>query len=135
MNDDKLRQRIIPQNVFQGKRILGFKSRNVKEAVIFTLITCFIILQIPFVTKVKFIMITCIGAAVFMANCIGIKNQAFTEFIGNILRFHYYRKPFHYRRLDNGKEKKKPAVVNGKIQTIKENRTTNFAKFLISGRK
>lgn len=135
MDEDKLRKRIIPQNVFQGKRILGFKSRNFKEALIFTVITILIIMQIPFVTKVRWIMIICIGAAVFMANCVGIKNQAFTEFIGNMLRFQYYRKPFHYRRLNNGKAKNKPAVVNGKVQTIKENRTNNLAKFILSGRK
>lgn len=124
MSSETLQPRYIPKNVLQGKRIMGFKYRNIVEGAIDALIVILLLLQIPFVLKVKLIVVICIGIFVFFGNCFGIKDQAISEFLLNFLRYRNFVRTFHYRRL-NHENGYKPAVVEGKVITIKENKNIN----------
>lgn len=127
---ENLMERYIPKNVLQGKRIMGFKSRNIIEGVIEAVIVLLLLLKIPFVLKVKLIVVICVSLFILAINCIGIKDQAITEFLINFIRYRHYLKPFHYRRLTNEKQYI-PAVVDGKVKTIKENRNINAIKKIV----
>lgn len=128
---DGMRGRIIPENVLQGKRILGFKPRNFAEGIVSALITALLIRQISFVNKVSLIIIICVGLAVFFLNAWGIKGQSITQVISHFIKYRKCIKQYSYRRLDNGTRKIKPIIVNGKVRTVSENRAKeNIKKFI-----
>ena len=110
MSSETLQPRYIPKNVLQGKRIMGFKYRNIVEGAIDALIVFLLLLQIQFVLKVKLIVFICIGLVVFFGNCFVIKDQAISEFLLNFLRYRNFLRTYHYRRV-NQENVFKPAVV------------------------
>ena len=127
-----MRERIIPQNVLQGKRILGFKQRNFIEGVIAALIVAVLILQIPFVSKVKMIVLICCMIFVFFINAIGIKGQPLTQAITRFVTYRKYTKQYSYRRLEDARKEVKPVVVNDKVRTITETKATANIKKIVS---
>ena len=126
-----MRNRFIPDNVLSGKRICGFKPANLKEGVIEVIIFSFIIFQIPFILKVKWIIIICCGIAIMAANYIGIAGNSYFQTLFNFLNYRKNLKQYSFRRMQHGLTKKKQLIVNGKVKTIKENRTSNFLKKVI----
>ena len=60
MNDERLYEWSIPDNVLESKRILGFRPRNWIEGLICAGIIGFIVVNIPFVLRVKLIFLVCL---------------------------------------------------------------------------
>lgn len=126
-----MRERVIPENVLQGKRILGFKRRNFFEGIIMALIVSFLVRQIPFVEKVSWIVMICLGLFIFLVNAIGIHGQPILQVLFRFFRYRKYTRQYSYRRLENGSRESKPLIVNGKVRTITESRTMENIKKII----
>ena len=123
-------RRRIPKNVMKGKRIVGFKPANLKEAVIEIIILVFIMFQIPFVTKIRWILIICVGAFIVLVNYIGFAGFSIFQTLYYYLLYRKEMKSISYRRLSHGCKAKDyfPVVVNGKVQSIKKHRKNEAIK-------
>lgn len=111
----------IPDNVLKSKRYLGFKRRNITEAIISFIISAFLIYQISFVMRVKIIFIICVGASVAFINLIGIKNQSISEIILNFIKYKKQKPVLHLRSVKYAKSKKTTVNKKGEfITTLNE---------------
>ncbi|ADL36373.1 hypothetical protein bpr_IV008 (plasmid) [Butyrivibrio proteoclasticus B316] len=81
MNEDKLYEFQIPDNVLDSKRVFGFRPRNWIEGIICAGIVGFIIAAIPFVLRVKLIFMVCLCGPILLLNLVGIKDQSVFEAI------------------------------------------------------
>lgn len=106
---------VIPENVLESKRILGFRRKNLFEGCILTGITIAIIVSIPFVTRIKIIFIILVGGAVFVLSAVGIKDMSFSELVIAIYNNIKLQKNYHLRSIDKaGKPTKYKIDVNAK---------------------
>lgn len=130
-----VKRRYIPENVFKGKRIMGFKPRNVIEGVVFAVIAAVIIAIPPFVPKVQWILIGCVGLYLIIMCAIGIDDQAPTELLKNYLMYKKYMNQYSYRRIKNDKQEA-PKVISekGKVIPIQKNRAFNFLEKFFYGK-
>lgn len=131
---NNVRQRFIPENIIKGKRIMGMKPRNLIEGGIAALITALIIAIPPFVPKIRWILIICVGLYVAGLCILGIHAQAPTEFVKNYLSYRRYTKMFHYRRITNDPDYKKAISDEGKILTVRENKAKSLISHFLYGR-
>ena len=116
MNDERLYEWSIPDNVLESKRILGFRPRNWIEGLICAGIIGFIVVNIPFVLRVKLIFLVCLCAPVLLFNLIGIKDQSVFEAIMNFKQARDNKGEYHLRRPDNEERYKSGRVaqsING----------------------
>ncbi len=97
MNEEKLYEWAIPDNVLESKRIFGFRVRNWIEGIICAGIIGFIVISIPFVIRVKLIFIVCLCGPVLLLNLIGIKDQSILEAIINFYQAGANRGEYHLR--------------------------------------
>ena len=134
MDENTMRGRYIPDNVLRGKRILGLKKRNFYEGIITALIASFIIFQIPFVPKVRWIFIVCLGITIFLVNAIGIRSLTVTELIVNYLQLRPYLKQFHYRRLTNVQKDSDPVIKDGKVLSFRKNGAQKIIRRIIKNK-
>lgn len=114
--DEKLIVYTIPDNVLESKRIFGFRRRNWIEGLICAAIVGFIILQIPFVLRVKIIFLVCMCGPILLLNLIGIKDQSLFEVISNIRISKANKGEYHLRRPDYEERYKSRGVdqsING----------------------
>lgn len=95
---EKLYEFVIPDNVLESKRILGYRSRNWIEGLICAGIVGFIILQIPFVLRVKLIFLVCFCGPILLLNLIGIKDQSIFEIISNFNTAKANKGEYHLRQ-------------------------------------
>ena len=139
---ERLYEFTIPENIMESKRVFGYRTRNWIEGLICVGIAGFIILQIPFVLRVKIIFLICICAPILLINLIGIRDQSIFEMISN---FHvakgnkgeyHLRKPNDeehcksrkmsqsYNGIGNGESAadKLGDLIKGKIAEFKEKR-------------
>ena len=124
--------RIIPQNIIQGRRILGFRIRNLAEGAIDALLFAWLISGIPFVPKVRWIITICVGLFLIIVTGIGIKGLAPSQVIIKFLSYRKFIKSYSYRR-PNYANKKQPDLIseeNGKsvVNTIAKQKNLNRAK-------
>ena len=97
----------IPQNVLgSSKRFLNFPQRNWIEGIISSAIVAWIICQVPFVNRVKIIVVACVCVAVLIINLIGIKNMSLSEVIVNFYQFKKEQRNYHLRSIRNAKKQK-----------------------------
>lgn len=116
-----MRTRFIPDNILQGKRIAKLiKPRNLAEGIVWCLIITYIFFEIPFAPLFRWIMIVVIGATALALNCIGIKNQSYSEAVINYLRMKNCTKQIDYRRINNVKTKFKPILQAGHLTAGKD---------------
>ena len=128
----KQKERYIPQNVIKNNRFLGFKKRNLIEGIIAAILMALLINAIPFVFKVKLIIIIVLGIAIILLNSIGIKGNAISITVYNYLTYRYYTNKFTYRRLGRDTKQLKPLINDKKeVRTIKENKSIKVVKNLI----
>lgn len=125
------RERITPNNVLQINRIAGFKKRNLVEGLVWAVIAGLIISAIPFVTKVKWIIIICVGIALIIANGFGINGYPVSATVLNWLKYRHFLNQFSYRRLNKDVGEYKTIVNDkNKVRTITANRSIkNIRKF------
>lgn len=106
----------IPQNIFESKRILGYRRKSWIEGAAWTCLTTFIICQIDFVIRVKLIFIICIGISVIIINLAGYKNQTFSELFLNYLKYKSEKSELHLRSIKY--EKKTVNKLNEKGEFV-----------------
>ncbi len=98
VNDEKLYEYQVPDNILESRRVFGFRIRNWIEGLICAGIVGFIIMQIPFVARVKLIFLICICGPILMLNLIGIRDQSMFEAIINIHISRGNAGEYHLRR-------------------------------------
>jgi len=116
VNEERLYEYGIPDNVLDSKRILGFRPRNWVEGIICAGIVGFIVVNIPFVLRVKLIFVVCLCAPVLLLNLIGIKDQSIFEAIMNFKQASENKGEYHLRRPDHEERYKSGRVaqsING----------------------
>ena len=129
--DETQQVRFIPKNVITNTKILGFKKRNLIEGAVWVVVFALLVNLIPFVTKVKIIVIVSIGLVLLVVNGFGIMGKSISATIISYIRYRYYTNRFSYRRLNNA-ENQKPLIDNqGKVRVIKENSSIRFVKKLL----
>lgn len=125
-------KRIIPQNIIQGRRLLGFRIRNLIEGAFAALLFAAIIAQIPFVPKVRWIITICVGLFIIIVMGIGIKGLAPTQVLFKYLTYKKYIRTYTYRRPNNASKKQSEIIAdeNGKlvVTTIAKQKNLNRAK-------
>ena len=124
--------RIIPQNIIQGRRLLGFRIRNLAEGVLAALLFAWIVAQIPFVPKVRWIITICVGLFLIVVMGIGIKGLAPSQVFIKFLTYRKYIKTYSYRRPNHANKKQTELISNenGKavVNTIARQKNLNRAK-------
>jgi hypothetical protein len=116
VNEERLYEYTIPDNVLDSKRILGFRPRNWVEGLICAGIVGFIVVNIPFVLRVKLIFLVCLCGPILLLNLIGIKDQSVFEAIMNLRQANANKGEYHLRRPDNEERYKSGRVaqsING----------------------
>ena len=116
MNEERLYEYTIPDNVLDSKRILGFRPRNWVEGLICAGIVGFIVVNIPFVLRVKLIFLVCLCGPILLLNLIGIKDQSVFEAIMNLRQANANKGEYHLRRPDHEERYKSGRVaqsING----------------------
>lgn len=130
--DEQQQVRIIPKNALQSGKIATFKKRNIIEGVIWALVFALLVNFIPFVLKVKLIIIISVGLVLIVINAFGIRGNAISSTIYSYLQYRYYLNKFHYRRLNDELDDSEPIInSNGKVRTVVESKTINAAKKFI----
>ncbi|WP_026658252.1 hypothetical protein [Butyrivibrio sp. AC2005] len=116
MNEERLYEYDIPDNVLESKRIFGFRPRNWIEGLICAVIVGFIVVHIPFVFRVKLIFLVCLCCPMLLLNLIGIKDQSVFEAVMNFRQAKANKGEYHLRRPDNEERYKSGRVaqsING----------------------
>lgn len=124
-----MKTRYIPDNILQGKRIANLiRPRNLAEGVAWCLFLIYVMFKIPFAPMFRGIVIIVLGVAILILNCIGIKNQSFSEAVINFVRIRKHLKEISYRRVNNVSKEKEPVIKNGHITTGKETIASKWYK-------
>lgn len=122
----------IPDNIMESKRIFGFRRRNWIEGIVCAAIVGLIILQIPFVLRVKIIFLICVCVPILGLNLMGIKDQSLFEAIINLKQSKTNSGEYHLRRCDHEEKFKSKGVeqsVNGSSErTSTAEQVTKFIK-------
>ena len=116
MDEEKLYEYVIPDNILESKRIAGFRLRNWIEGILCVGIIGFIIVQIPFVLRVKCIFLVCVCGPILLLNLVGIRDQSIFEAIMNIHTARANKGEYHLRRPGNEERYKSGRVaqsING----------------------
>ncbi len=120
MSEDTLRTSIIPVNVTQGKRIFGFKMRNIIEGVIAAVIVGLLIRFIPFTVKVQIIVTIGLSGSVFVLNLLGLKGMSLSECFINLLVSKGSRQEYHLRSIRHAGKNRSITVAEGKTAVFNE---------------
>lgn len=108
----------------QGKRILGFRKRNLAEGAIMALVAAYIISLPPFVKTVQVIITFCVAAFLVIINGIGIKGRSYSQTLINYIAYKKHLKQLSYRRINDNPDDIEPLFEekNGKtrVNTIHE---------------
>lgn len=116
-SSEKLVEYVIPDNILESKRIFGFRRRNWIEGIICAGIIGFIIVQIPFVLRVKIIFLVCMCGPVLLLNLVGIRDQSIFEAMSNIRLAKSNKGEYHLRR-PNEKEHYKQRGMEQSVNGI-----------------
>lgn len=124
-----MKTRYIPDNILQGKRIANLiRPRNMTEGIVCCLLLIYVMFQIPFAPTFRTIVIIVLSVAILILNCIGIKNQSFSEALINFVRIRRYLKEINYRRVNNVSKENEPVIKDGRITTGKETIASKWYK-------
>ena len=107
MEKEELASYKIPDNITAGKRIFVFRLRNVIEAAISAFIVGSLICLVPFVVRVKIIVVVVVCGSVIFLNLIGIKGMSYSECFINYRKFKHDSKVYCLRSIKYAKKQKK----------------------------
>lgn len=113
--ESKVIETYIPDNILDSKRIMGFRKQNVIEGLVLAAIVALIILQIPFVKRIKIIFIIILCLVTFVLSCIGIKDKRISEIVINFIQYIKLPKVYHLRSIKNARKKKKQSAKSENI--------------------
>lgn len=130
MAEEKREEYIIPENYSGFGDVAGLPVRNIVEAVAATLLVLKLVMQIPFVFKIKVIFTFAVCLIVFLFFMLGIKHESVTSFLIGYLQFKSKRTVYHFRRPDEywkvTKKKKKGKTVEKGHDTYYESAKKKF---------
>ena len=111
--DDKTEQEYtyrIPANFSQSNRIFGLRKRNIVEAIAAVILMGNAISLIPFVMKVKLIVmaVACAATAAIFLN--GIHNRSITEWLFDAAKYRRDAKKLHFCSVRDEKKRKRTVV-------------------------
>lgn len=116
-----MKTRFTPDNILQGKRIANLiRPRNLTEGAAWCLFIAYVFIKIPFAPLFRWIMIIVLGSAALILNCIGIKNQSYSEAVINYLKIRRHTKQINYRRISDVCKEGDPIIKDGHITARKE---------------
>lgn len=99
MKDEKLESYFIPANYNKSTKFFGLKKRNIIEALAMGIALFNLLDMIPFILKVKLIVMIIVIGPVVILFAAGVKGESITQFIFSYLMFRkkkrilYYKKP------------------------------------------
>ena len=122
MSEDNTRlwSAVIPANVTQSRRILGFRMRNIIEGVIAALITAYLIHFIPFVPKVQIIVTIGIAGSILVLNLLGLKGMSLSECMINYVKSKASNNIYHMRSIKYVKKNNGLDISAGKTANFNE---------------
>ncbi len=126
--EENLGAAFIPANVVQSNRLLGFKKRNIAEGFGWAFLFALLVNAIPFVPKVKWILIIVVGVSIIALNAKGIHDSALSTVFISFYKYRKYMKTFHYRRFK--KEYSHKDIVSSDGQRITTIKTGSMAETL-----
>lgn len=98
---------LIPENVLRSRNLLGFPKRNWVEGLLEALLVGWLINFIPFVLKVKIIVLLVVCISILVGNLIGIKNRSVIQIISAFLKHKKTRARYHLGSVANYDGKKR----------------------------
>lgn len=119
-NNDELWSTIIPTNITQSKRILGFRMRNIIEGIIAAIIAGFLINFCNFVPRVQAIVTVGVSGSFFVLNLLGIKGMSYTESLINLFVSRGIKKEYHLRSIKYVKKQTEFSAFNGQTKALNE---------------
>ena len=105
--EEQVRGNWVPNNVLQGKRLFGFRIRNVVEAGIWVALIYKLVSLVPFVTRVRWIVIVCLCLVAILVNLMGVKDMTISEVAINFVHCKMTGKIYHLRSVDHAKKEKR----------------------------
>lgn len=120
-----MKERIIPKNVVQGKRIMGFHRRNLIEGALMAFTVFLIIRAFPFVPLVRRVLSIGLGIFLLVVNGLGIKGQPFSKAILHYISYKKMLVTYSYRTLGSTKEQSREVFKydSDGIKYVKRNKS------------
>jgi len=101
---------VIPENIIGSKRYLGFRRRNIIEALILAVVIFLIIRAIPFVPRIKQIFELALCPVTFMLGCVGIKDKSPSELFIDAIKYRTFPKKLHMNYINNVTKRKDTSI-------------------------
>ena len=122
MNEDEntLWSTVIPTNVTQSKRIVGFRMRNIIEGAIAAAIVAYLIHFMNFVLKVQIIVTIGIAGSIFVLNLMGLKGMSLSECFINLVKSKACKYEYHLRSIKYVKKRSEFSIGEGKVANFNE---------------
>lgn len=115
-SQNELNTYIVPLNIVQSNRVLGFRIRNLAEGGVFAGIVALIIHFIPFVTKIQVIFTIVLSSSVFFVCAIGFKGMSLGEIVINRMISKGTKHIYHLRSIRYArKQSERQAAGNQQI--------------------
>ena len=116
IEDEKLNEYVIPENYSMGFSLFGRPVQNLVEAVVMTFIVFRIIMEIPFLFKIKICVLLFFCMSAFMLGLIGIKGESVGTFLVGYIKYIFKRRVYVFRNPEKS------------YQVLKENKATTKQK-------
>lgn len=116
MEEKEIEVRIY-ENILKSKRYIGFRLKNIIEGMLMASVVVFIILQIPFVPRIKIIFCIILGLTVFLLCCVGLKGLSPSELVFNIIAYIKTPRTWHLRSIKYAKRRNKQQLSQENVYT------------------
>lgn len=116
-DESSLKTYYIPENVLKSKLLMGFPKRNWVEGLLEAAVAALLVNMIPFVIKVKIIVLIVLCGTIIAGNLIGVKNRSIIQVIVAFFKYQKNRKEYHLGSVTNY-ERKKRAVQTQSDQNL-----------------
>lgn len=132
---EQIKERYIPENNLQGKRVIGFHVTNLIEGLIVALVVIIFINKIPFVPRVKLIIDLSVGLAITVIGGIGLHGRRYLSVLFDFFKYKPLIKQYHYRRMNYSPDKEElfEETTDGqiKVKTVYEKNIYQKAKHIL----
>lgn len=105
--ETNLKSYYIPENVLKSRLIMGFPKRNWLEGLLEATLVGLLINMVPFVLKVKIIVLVVLCGTIMIGNLIGVKNRSIIQVIVAFFKYQKNRKEYHLGSVSNYERKKR----------------------------
>ena len=106
-DDTVLQDYPIPENVLRSRNLFGFPKRNWVEGLAEALLVGWLINFIPFVLKVRVIVLLVVCVSILVGNLIGIKNRSVIQIITAWLKHKKTKARYHLGSVANYEGRKR----------------------------